>query len=156
MKKMFKIILVLLIVATLLYFGAKMLSNKVGNDINEFYKPFQNEKYFLKDIDFSDGEYALYIRHKDFGKFIVLDEEKIIANQKRIKIKRSFIDFLPGEGDRDYGAILFKDKKRVKSKIGGAFKIFEIGTLNKYAIPVERERFSGTKKEVQHRYYTQK
>jgi len=154
MKKMFKIILVLLIVATLLYFGAKMLSNKVGNDINEFYKPFQNEKYFLKDIDFSDGEYALYIRHKDFGKFIVLDEEKIIANQKKIKIKRSFISFLPGEGDRDYGAILFKDKKRVKSKIGGAFKIFEIGTLNKYAIPVERERFSGTKKEVQQKIDT--
>lgn len=108
-----------------------------------------SDSEFLENIDFSDGDYSLYIRHKKFEKFMILDEKAIKENINNLKIKFSFINYLPGEGDRSYGVILFKNNKLVKSKIGGAFKYFEIGTLADYAVPVKRQRLSGTKKQLQ-------
>lgn len=149
MKKMFKIILVLLVVVILLYFGAKMQSNKVSNDINQFYKPFKKSGFFLEDIDFSDANYALYIRDKKQGTFMVLDEQALIDNKNKLKVKSSWLNYLPGEGDRNFGVILFKNKKRIKSAFGAIFTYFEIGNLKDFGIPVERKNFWGTKSQIQ-------
>ena len=108
-----------------------------------------SDSKFIEEIDFSDGDYALYIRHKTFGEFIVTDEKAIKNNLNDLKVKFSFINYLPGEGDRGYGAILFKNNAPVKRKIGGAFTHFEIGTLADYALPVKQHLVSGIKKEVQ-------
>jgi len=108
-----------------------------------------SDSIFLEKIDFSDGDYSLYIRHKKYGEFIVLDENAIKKNLNNLKVKFSLINYLPGEGDRGYGVILFKNNKQVKSKIGGSFIYFKIGTLANYALAVKQHSVSGIKKEIQ-------
>lgn len=108
----------------------------------------ENSNFFLKDIDLSDANYALYIKHKEFGEFMVLDQQVIKANKGVLKIKLSFINYLPGEGNRSFGVMLFKNNKLIKSKIGGAFKSFETGNLKDFAIPVKQKRLEGTKSEI--------
>lgn len=130
------------------FFVVKGLTTKRDKDINNFDYSFQN-KSILKDIDFSDGNYALYIRHKKFGEFMVLDEQALIKNKDKLVVEKSFINYLPGEGDRNYGIMLFKNNNLVVSKTGGAFNTFKIGDLNDYYIPVKKKSFLGIKEEVQ-------
>ncbi|WP_298781938.1 hypothetical protein [uncultured Polaribacter sp.] len=115
---------------------------------NSFSNIFKSSD-FLEDVDFSSSKYALYIRHKKHGEFMVLNQELIEENKNDLKVKTSFINYLPGEGDRGYGVRLFKNNKLVKSKLGGVFKKFEIGTLNNHKLPIKRQRISGTKKVLQ-------
>jgi len=140
MKKILIIIVISIAILAVLFFVAQRITKKVGKDINTFYKPYQNKGLFLKDIDFLDGEYALYIKHKAFGEFIVSDKKGLAENKTNLDIKLSFINYLPGEGDRGYGAILFKNNKQIKSKTGGVFSVFEIGTLKDYSVPAKKER----------------
>lgn len=104
---------------------------------------------FLNEIDLSDGDYSLYVRHKEFGEFMVIEEKALKENSSSLKLRFSFVNYLPGEGDRNFGVILFKNNQQVKSKIGGAFTYFEIGSLANYALAVKEHRISGIKKVVQ-------
>jgi len=92
---------------------------------------------FLNDINFDDGEYSLIINHKTKGKFWI-DNEQVLKKYKNIiKIKGSFINYLPGEGNRDYGLILLKNKEVYKVKHGAVFNVFEIGDILDFAEPFE-------------------
>jgi len=117
----------------------------------------ENDGFFLKDIDFSDGNYALYVEkenredRRNFECFMVLDEAALIKNQDKLRVVYSFANYLPGGGKSYYGVRLYKNKKQVKSKIGAAFSHFEIGDLKKYGIPAEEHNMSGVKKEIKDR-----
>ena len=108
-----------------------------------------SDSKFIENTDLSDGKYSLYIKHKAYGEFIVLDEKAIKENTNYLKIKVSFINYLPAEGDRSFGAVLFKNNESIRAIRGGVFRYFEIGTLADYAIPVKTHRTSGTKKQIQ-------
>jgi len=109
----------------------------------------ESDHKILQEIDFSNGDYSLYVRHREYGEFMVLDEKGIKENENILKIKASFTNYLPGEGDRSYGIMLFKNNTLIKSKLGGVFNSFEIGTLADYGLPVKRQEVSGIKKELQ-------
>lgn len=102
----------------------------------------------LEDVDFSNGKYALYIKHKELGEFMVQDEKALKQNRDKLNIKGSLINYLPGEGDRSFGVMLFKDNKLVKQKTGGVFKRFETGSLADYAVAVKQKRINGVKKRI--------
>ncbi|QDH79609.1 hypothetical protein FKX85_11395 [Echinicola soli] len=103
----------------------------------------------LADMDFSNGKYALYIKHKEFGEFMVLDEEALKENRDKLIVNISLANYLPGEGDRSFGVILFKDNKLVTQKSGGVFTHFAIGNLADHAVPVKSQRIQGVKKRIQ-------
>jgi hypothetical protein len=103
---------------------------------------------FLSGINFKDGDYALYVKHKDFGEFLVTDEAVLKANKNNIIVSVSFLNFLPGRGDRSFGIELYKDKKPIKQKFGCLFKVFKIGDIAQYGQPVKKEHFEGTKHEI--------
>ncbi|MGS2760925.1 hypothetical protein [Sinomicrobium sp. M5D2P9] len=103
----------------------------------------------LEDVDFSNGKYALYIKHKELGEFMVLDEKALKDNRDKLKIKVSMANYLPGEGDRSFGVKLFKNNTLVNQKLGGVFTRFETGDLIDYAVPVKSKRIDGVKKRIQ-------
>lgn len=103
----------------------------------------------LQDINFSSGKYALYIKHKELGEFMVLDEKALEENKDSLQVNLSLFNYLPGEGDRSFGAILFKDNKLVTQNLGIVFKSFELGNLADYAVPVKSQRIEGNKKRIQ-------
>ncbi len=131
----------------------KSLTNKFGKDINEFYEPFrkQNSDSFLGDVDFSDGNYVLYIKHKELGEFAVVNKESLKANRDSLKVKVSWANYLPGEGNRSFGVMLFKDNKLIKRRNGGVFKIFEIGNLKQGSVSVKEHRLNAVKRDIQNR-----
>lgn len=133
----------------IVFFIRFMVKNAI-QDVNTFYKPFQENAKgkFLDDINFSEAKYALYINHQELGEFMVTDTNALIENQNALQVKTSWVNYLPGEGNRSFGVKLYKDKKMIKSIQGGHFDVFEIGTLNDYAVPVKSAHFNGTKQEV--------
>ncbi len=104
---------------------------------------------FLDGIDFNQDGFALYIKHKQFGEFIVTDKKALKANKKRVKLKVNPISYLPGEGDRSYGATLFKHHKKIKQKTAGVFSEFTIGNLKDFGQPAEVNYFYGTQKQCE-------
>ncbi len=143
MKKAVIYAIITFIVILLIWFIAKLITKKVDKDTNNFHEPFrkQNIELFLGNIDFSNGSYAIYVRHKELGEFAVTNEEGLKANRHLLKVKLSWANYLPYKGDRGFGVMLFKDNKLVKKKTGGVFNIFEIGTLKNYAIGVKNKSF---------------
>ncbi len=142
MKTIMTIIIILLCIFTL-FFSCKLQQKKSA-------KAFETPKTFLSDIDFSTGSYALYVRHKEFGDFVVDDESVLKANGDTIKITRSFLNWLPAQADRSYGVHLFKDGVQVKEKTGADFSQFELGDIVQYgkqAMPIER--FLGVRAEAE-------
>lgn len=130
---------------------AQLVIPKVGKDVsshNESSKK-QTSELFLNDIDLSNGNFMLYIKHKEFGEFSVTDADILKKNKNALKVKVSFANYFPGEGDRSYGVMLFKDNKLIKQKNGGIFKIFEIGDLKQGAIAVKKHRLSDVKSKIQ-------
>lgn len=103
----------------------------------------------LENINLSDGQYALYVKHKTAGEFMVTDVNALRENQSALIVDISFANYLPGEGDRSYGVMLFKDNKLVKHTLGGVFNAFEIGSLASYKRGVKIERFHATKEAMQ-------
>lgn len=103
----------------------------------------------LANIDFSNGDYALYVKHKSAGEFMVIDEAALKENRSKLSVELSFVNYLPGEGDRSFGVMLFKDSKLISSKIGGAFNHFEIGSLAEHKRAVKMKRHYATKKAMQ-------
>ena len=144
------IIISLIIIGFLINQSTNTKENKEKKEVLEQkLKGLKESKYVLKNIDFSDADYALYIRDKKQGPFMVLDQQALIDNKNKLKVKSSWLNYLPGEGDRNFGVILFKNKKRIKSAFGAIFTDFEIGNLKDFGIPVERKNFWGTKSEIQ-------
>ena len=92
---------------------------------------------FLNDINFDDGEYSLIINHKTKGKFWIDNENILKKYKKKSRIKGSVIDYLPGEGNRSYGFILYKDRQVFKAKLRGVFNVFEIGNILDFAMPFD-------------------
>jgi hypothetical protein len=109
----------------------------------------QSDTKFLEGIDFSNGDYSIYVKHKTLGEFIVVDETALRNNIDNVKINLSLANFLPGEGDRSFGLLLFKNNHLLKSKTGGLFGTFEIGSLKEHSLPVSKRSFSGKKKDIQ-------
>ena len=99
----------------------------------------------IENIDFSEGNYAVYIRHKEHGTFMVTNKKALQKNRKKLEVSLSILNILPGEGDRSYGVMVFKDNVRIKTKLGGVFNTFKIGNLNQYAIPVKEHQLHGVK-----------
>lgn len=153
MKKKATYLLITLVLVLVLWIIAKLVANKIGKDINDFYESFrkQNNELFLRDIDFSNGRYVLYVKHKDFGEFAVTNENSLKANKDSLKVKVSWANYLPGNGNRSYGVMLFKDNELIKSKNGGVFKIFEIGNLKQDSVAVKEHRFNDVRREVQNK-----
>ena len=137
----------LITVLVLSFFITKKMKKKNTNYPKQDF--VNNKGYLLKNINFLEGNYALYVRHKKYGEFMVLDEKALIKNKNKLKVKLSFINYLPGEGDRSYGVMLFKNKQLLTAKTGGAFNAFEIGNLMNYATPVKMKSFQGVKRTVQ-------
>lgn len=133
----------------IVFFIRFMVKNAI-QDVNTFYKPFQENAKgnFLDDINFSEAKYALYINHQELGEFMVTDTNALIENQNALQVKTSWVNYLPGEGNRSFGVMLFKDKQLIKQKNGGIFDQFEIGTLKDYGLPVKRNRFEDVKQAV--------
>lgn len=146
-------IIITFIVILSLWVIAKLITKKVSININELYEPLrkQSNEYILGDVDFSDGNYVLYVKHKDLGKFAVTNENSLKANRDSLKVKVSWVNYLPGEGNRSYGVKLFKDNELIKSINGGVFKIFETGNLKQHSVAVKEHRFNGIKREVQNK-----
>lgn len=92
---------------------------------------------FLKDINLDDGEYSLIINHKEKGKFWIDDETTLKKYKNKLKIKGSFINYLPGEGNRSYGLVLLRNRKFYKAKQDGNFNVFEISNILDYATPFD-------------------
>ncbi len=108
-----------------------------------------NKAAFLYDIPFSNGTYALYVKHKEYGEFVVEDEEILKKNKDTIVVKSSFMQYLPKAfSDNTYGVILFKDKAEIKRKLGEYFKQFEIGNIATYAKPATTKFFKGNKSQI--------
>lgn len=145
---MISYIVIIIAIISMLFFVVKTTSNKENKDTHPKQEFVNNKGYLLKDIDFSEGNYALYIRHKKYGRFIVLDEKALIQNKNKLKVKLSLINYLPGGGDRSYGVMLFKDNKLLTAKTGGAFTTFEIGDLMNFSTPVQMKSFQGVKREI--------
>ncbi len=144
------IIISLIIIGFLINQSTNTKENKEKKEVLEQkLKVLSESKYLLKNIDFSDADYALYIRDKKQGPFMVLDQQALIDNKNKLKVKSSWLNYLPGEGDRNFGVILFKNKKRIKSAFGAIFTDFEIGNLKDFGIPVEIKNFWGTKSQIQ-------
>ncbi len=144
------IIISLIVIGFLINQSTNTKENKEKKELlKEKLKGLSESKYVLKNINFSDADYALYIRDKKQGTFMVLDQQALIDNKNKVKVKSSWLNYLPGEGDRNFGVILFKNKKRIKSAFGAIFTDFEIGNLKDFGIPVERKNFWGTKSEIQ-------
>ncbi len=139
------VVFVLLIVAAMIFiytfFAAKSLV--------EVFKPDPNKAFFFHDVQIRQKDrFALVVDHKEKGFFLVEDSEKVLAYKDQLKIKGSFINFLPGEGKRNYGLWLYANNQLVKRKTGGVFKEFEVGDLDRYGVGVERFEFSGNAKEI--------
>ncbi len=144
------IIISLIVIGFLINQSTNTRENKEKKELLEQkLKVLKESKYLLKNIDFSDADYALYVRDKKQGTFMVLDEQALIDNKNKLKVKSSWLNYLPGEGDRNFGVILFKNKKRIKSAFGAIFSDFEIGNLKDFGIPVKRNNFWGTKSRIQ-------
>ncbi len=148
-KLVIYIILLILIIVLILFGGMSIMTNQIGKDIKSTWGIGEERSLFLNNINFNDGSYALYVKHQDFGEFIVVDEKILRANKKNLKVKVSLLNYLPGEGDRSYGVKLFKDGEVVKSEHGGAFKTFEIGSLQENSLAVKEHRYYGPKIEIQ-------
>lgn len=153
MKKKIPYIITALIVLFACWIVAKLVTHKVGNDIHQPSEPFrkQGNELFLGDIDLSDGNFVLYIKHQEFGEFAVTDTDLLNKNKNALKVKVNWANYLPGEGDRTYGVKLFKDGKLIKQKSGGIFSVFEIGDLQQGAVAVKKHRFSGIKSAIQNK-----
>ena len=153
MKKIMIYVIIALILILTIWTILKLITNKVGKDINEFYEPFrkQNSELFLGDVDFSDGNYVLYIKHKELGEFAVVNEENLKENRDSLKVKVSWANYLPGEGNRSFGVMLFKDNKLIKRKNGGIFKIFEIGNLKQGYVTVKEHRLNAVKRDIKNK-----
>lgn len=139
--KLSTIIIILLCVLMLFFTYVIFFKNNTDttkNDIKTNSKSSpKNSKIFLKNINFDDGEYALIINHKEKGKFWVDDEKVLKLFENKLKIKGSFINYLPGEGDRSYGLILVKNREVYKAKQGGVFNVFEISNILDFATPFD-------------------
>ncbi len=136
MKTIMTVTITLLCVFTL--FFACTYSKKKSSE------PPKTSKTFLGDIDFATGDYALYVRHKELGDFVVDDESVLKANRDSIKITRSFLNWLPGATSRTYGVRLFRDRVQVKEKTGVDFSQFEIGDIAQHGKAViATEEFRG-------------
>lgn len=153
MKKKMIYLLIVLVLVLVFWTIAKLVAYKIGKDINGFYEPLrkQSNEFFLGDVDFSDGNYVLYVKHKNLGEFAVTNKNRLKANRDSLKVKVSWVNYLPGEGNRNYGVRLFKDNELIKSKNGGIFKTFEIGNLKQDSVAVKEYRFNGVKREVQNK-----
>ena len=152
MKKMLTYIILTLLSLGIIYFvGVIYIASRMKLDftgmINDFRESYRQKSFFLNDIDLDDGTYALYVNHKEFGEFMVLNADAIKENKDSLKVSLSFANYFPGEGrDFSYGVTLFNDNSAVKSKEGKIFKNFEIGTLAVYAIPVKKHSIQGYRK----------
>jgi len=111
---------------------------------------------FLKDINLDDGEYSLIINHKEKGEFWIDDEVILKKYKNKLKIKGSFINYLPGEGNRLYGLILLKNREVYKAKQGGVFNTFEIENILDFATPFDdvfkKTSINKTKEELVEQY----
>ncbi|MBC31886.1 MAG: hypothetical protein CMH48_13715 [Muricauda sp.] len=148
MRKLFLIISVVVIVAVALFVTYRRLKTvKTVTTINPL--NIDDSTYFLKDVDFADGDYALYIKHKEHGEFVVTDKAVLKKNKNKLRLKKNWKNYLPGEGNRSYGVILFKDNTLIKRKQAGFFSTFEIGDLKKYAKPVKERMLRGTREVIE-------
>ncbi len=136
-------ILVVLISIGIIYYFFNRVVSGVKSTIQT-----KDTSFILKDIDFSNGSYGLYIRHKEQGTFFVDDETALKDNLDVIKVKRSWMNFLPAEADREYGIRLFKDNREILGKQGAVFSAFEIGDIAHYGKPVEAYSFKGNRAEM--------
>ncbi|GAB1858365.1 hypothetical protein MHTCC0001_32020 [Flavobacteriaceae bacterium MHTCC 0001] len=103
---------------------------------------------FLEDVNLEDGTYALYVKDKTRGEFMVTDIKSLQKNKNKLKIDGTWLSDLLGAGDDNYGVTLFKNNKIFKNKTGSSFYIHKIGNLKDSAIPVKTNRFNGNKKEA--------
>lgn len=98
-------------------------------------KTDKNSNFFLRDIDFTEGEYALYIKHSDHGNFVVTDKATLEANKEIALLTVSLLSYVPSEGGRAQSFFLYKDGQLFSSVSNKILKDFNIGTLATYGKP---------------------
>ncbi len=150
MKKLITYIMVLIIIFLFLMI-LKVIISKMSSGVSDDVEAQVDNKsaFFLKKVNFSAGDYTLYVNHEELGEFAVVDEKVLKANKNRLKLEFGWMNYVPGEADRSYGVLLFKDNKLVKSKQGAHFKTFELGNLQENAVAVTEHSYYGTKSEIQ-------
>jgi hypothetical protein len=95
-----------------------------------------DDSFFLKNIDLSDGDYALII--KNHGKNIVIDNSQLLAEYTgKIQVERSWMSFIPGEGGHQQTLTLFKNRQLLKEVIYKKASIFKTGNIEQYGKPVK-------------------
>lgn len=96
------------------------------------------DRYFLNDFDLGDGEYVLVVKHPEKGLFWIDDKEGLMRNKDSLIIDASWVNYLPGEGDRSYGFYLLKNRELVKQVNGKIFNEFEMGDILEYGKPYDK------------------
>ncbi len=138
MNKWLKIILsVGAIILFAIFLGGRWAIRSLKKKVDTSLEKKTVSLHFLNDIDFDNGNYVLILEVKDKGKFWIDDKTLLKANKDSLKINVSLFNYLPGEGYRGYGAMLFKDRQVIKSKHGGVFNTFEYGNLLENAQPFD-------------------
>lgn len=144
--------LTIVVVAIIFIFGVwKTLPIKLGADYKLKLKNKPSD-VFLKNINLDDGDYEIYLNIKGKGEFWIDDKTAIINNKDNIIIDKSWVNYLPGEGNRGYGAALYRNRQLVKSIYGGVFNVFKYGDILQSAEPfdevMERISIYETKKDL--------
>ncbi|MBC9796127.1 hypothetical protein [Sinomicrobium weinanense] len=121
----------------LVFLGGRWFIRHLKKEIDTSFEKKRIPLFFLDHIDFDDGDYVLILEIKDKGKFWIEDESLLKANREKLKIDISLINYLPGEGYRGYGAMLFKNRQVERSRHGGVFNAFEYGSLLENARPFD-------------------
>lgn len=99
-------------------------------------KKDKESTYPLKNIDYSDGNYALVV--KNYGKPIIIDSNNILAKYgDKIQVESSWTRFIPGEGGFKRSMYIFKNRKLEKSILYKAVSTFETANIEQYGKTVE-------------------
>lgn len=144
---------ILLITISLLALGTLvfvLFLSQLKMDMSSIVKPLfksSEPRLFLKDIDFSDGDYVLAVRRNHQKPVKLIDDENaLIENRDSIRTKANILlSFVPGEGGFGKALFLFKDGKLIKSATAKVFKIFDTGTVESKGKDAETKYFEGVK-----------
>ncbi|QLG46008.1 hypothetical protein [Costertonia aggregata] len=133
-----KSILFIVGVVVLLFFlfraCAWFVRQKVEDSISEI--TTAKKEFDYRDINFSMGEYAIILDDKN-PPILIDDPDVLEANKDKIKMRISWMSYLPGEGAGPSGLRLFKNNTLIKAKLARKFKVFEMGNIREYGRPVE-------------------
>ncbi len=141
-----KTVLIILSVLVIIFLLVKGCTSLLKKEINGSVEKLKSgrKSAFLKDVDLSEEGYALILDDKK--PYVLIDDGEVLkTNQDKIKLKISWMNYLPGEGGGYRGLRVYRFNKLIDAKLARSFKTFEIGDLRKHGRPVELKSIYETK-----------